>query len=66
VVLQPGIEQRELILSKSQGDRVVFGLPSVVSYHAPLGGEPDEGTAYLLPPFAKSAFSAAPVRSAPP
>jgi hypothetical protein len=57
VVLQPGIEQRELILSKSQGDRVVFGLPSIVSYHAPLGDEPDEGTTYLLPPLAKSAFS---------
>lgn len=57
VVLQPGIDQRERILGQSPSDRVVFGVPSIVSYHAPLGDEPDAGTAYLLPPLAKTALS---------
>lgn len=58
VVLQPGIEERELVLGKSLHDKVVFGLPSIVSYHAPLADEGgEEGTAYLLPPLAKSVFS---------
>lgn len=59
VTLQPGVDDREYILSFVPEDRVVFGMISLISYYAPLPGEkvPEPGMAYWFPPLSPSPFS---------
>jgi 2-dehydropantoate 2-reductase len=60
VALQPGQEDRDCILAAGVGaDRLVSGMITVVSYHAPLPGEsvPVPGMAYWFPPMAPAPFS---------
>jgi hypothetical protein len=60
VSLQPGLHDRALFLEHWPESRVVSGMISLISYHAPL---PDEtrfatpGMAYWFPPLAPSPFS---------
>ncbi|MCU1500195.1 MAG: hypothetical protein JWM47_4148 [Acidimicrobiales bacterium] len=59
VTLQPGLEDREYILKHFPEDRLVAGMISLISYHAPLPGEkvPEPGMAYWFPPLSPSPFS---------
>ncbi|MHC4830283.1 MAG: ketopantoate reductase family protein [Planctomycetota bacterium] len=52
VTLQPGIKDRAFLLERLPEERLVGGLISLVSYHAPLPGEsvPTPGMAYWFPP----------------
>lgn len=60
VALQPGQEDRDCILAAGvSADRLVSGMITVVSYHAPLPGEavPVPAMAYWFPPLAPAPFS---------
>ncbi len=60
IVLQPGLEDREVVERHVAGERIVQGLISLVSYPAPLPGEtrfPEPGIAYWFPPLSPSPFS---------
>jgi 2-dehydropantoate 2-reductase len=60
VALQPGQEDRDCILAAGASpDRLVSGMITLVSYHAPLPGEtvPVPGMAYWFPPLAPAPFS---------
>ncbi|HUQ00861.1 MAG TPA: 2-dehydropantoate 2-reductase N-terminal domain-containing protein [Kofleriaceae bacterium] len=61
VALQPGLDDRALYLAAgATDDRLVQGLISLISYHAPLPGEtrfPGPGMAYWFPPMGPSPFS---------
>lgn len=59
VALQPGSEDREVITQVVPAERVVSGMITVISYHAPLEGEtvPEPGMAYWFPPLAPAPFS---------
>jgi hypothetical protein len=54
VVLQPGLDDRKIVEAAGVvSARIVVGLISMISYHAPLPGEtrfPKPGMAYYLPP----------------
>ncbi len=69
VVLQPGLTDRGLIEAAGVApDRIVTGLISLISYHAPLAGEtrfPGPGMAYWFPPGSPSLFSGPPGRVDP-
>lgn len=61
VMLQPGLDARALVLAAGAAEaRLVKGLISLISYHAPLPGEtrfPTPGMAYWLPPGAPCPFA---------
>jgi 2-dehydropantoate 2-reductase len=59
VSLQPGREDRDVILRVVPVDRLVAGMITVISYHAPLPGEtvPEPGMAYWFPPLQPAPFS---------
>jgi 2-dehydropantoate 2-reductase len=61
VVLQPGLDDRKIVEQAGvSADRIVAGLISLISYHAPLPGEtrfPEPGMAYWFPPRAPGLFS---------
>lgn len=61
VALQPGLDDRaRLVEAGVREDRLVQGLISLISYHAPLPGEtrfPTPGMAYWFPPRSPSPFS---------
>ena len=61
VALQPGLDDRGVLIAAGAApERLVQGLISLVSYHAPLPGEtrfPAEGMAYWYPPLSPSPFS---------
>lgn len=59
VSLQPGSEDRDVILAAVPAERLVSGMITVVSYHAPLPGEtvPEPGMAYWFPPLQPAPFS---------
>jgi 2-dehydropantoate 2-reductase len=59
VALQPGSEDRAVILQSVREDRLVSGMITVISYHAPLPGEavPEPGMAYWFPPLQPAPFS---------
>lgn len=59
ISLQPGSEDRDLVLAAVPADRLVSGMITVVSYHAPLPGEtvPEPGMAYWFPPLQPAPFS---------
>ncbi len=59
VTLQPGVENRAHLLTLVPAERLVCGLISLISYHAPLPGEavPVEGTAYWFPPASPGILS---------
>jgi 2-dehydropantoate 2-reductase len=65
VALQPGLDDRDYLLERIPAERLVQGMISLVSYHAPLEGEtvPEPGMAYWLPPFMPSPFSGPPERA---
>jgi hypothetical protein len=68
VVLQPGPEDRAFVLESVPEARVVTGMISLVSYHAPLPGEtrfPEPGMAYWFPPMSPSPFSGPEARVVP-
>lgn len=55
ISLQPGIEDREVLLRHVPEERLVSGAIVLISYHAPLPGEtrfPEPGMAYWFPPSA--------------
>jgi len=61
VVLQPGLDDR-LVVERAgvAAERIVAGMISLISYHAPLPGETrfaKPGMAYWFPPRAPSLFS---------
>lgn len=66
VALQPGLDDRALVLAAGAAeDRLVQGLISLISYHAPLPGETrfaTPGMAYWFPPMGPSPFSGPPAR----
>ncbi|HUB07248.1 MAG TPA: 2-dehydropantoate 2-reductase N-terminal domain-containing protein [Myxococcales bacterium] len=67
VALQPGLGDGELILAAVDPARVVFGVTSFLSWHAPLPGQaplPEPGFAYWFPPLGKSPFSGPAERAA--
>ena len=62
IALQPGLDDREHILKNGPSGletRLVSGMISLISYHAPLPGEvvPTPGMAYWFPPLSPSPFS---------
>ncbi len=62
IALQPGVDDRaHLIATGPQGleSRLISGMISLISYHAPLPGEsvPQPGMAYWFPPLSPSPFS---------
>jgi 2-dehydropantoate 2-reductase len=61
VALQPGMDDRAtLIAAGAREERLVQGLISLISYHAPLPGETrfaKPGMAYWFPPMSPSPFS---------
>jgi hypothetical protein len=60
VSLQPGIEDRELVLRHVPASRLVSGAIVLISYAAPLPGEsrfPEPGMAYWFPPLAPAPLS---------
>lgn len=61
VSLQPGLDARALVLAAGVDEaRLVRGLISLISYHAPLPGEtrfPTPGMAYWFPPLAPCPFA---------
>jgi 2-dehydropantoate 2-reductase len=59
VSLQPGSEDRDIVIAAVREDRVVSGMITVISYHAPLAGEtvPEPGMAYYFPPMQPAPFS---------
>jgi ketopantoate reductase len=60
IALQPGLDDRALILRHLPEERLVAGLISLISYAAPLPGEtrfPEPGVATWFPPLAPSPFS---------
>ena len=59
VSLLPGIEDRDLLLQFVPEDRLVSGLITIISYPAPLPGEPAEsrGMAYWFPPLGPTPLS---------
>ncbi|MCL4228387.1 MAG: ketopantoate reductase [Myxococcales bacterium] len=68
VALQPGLDDRALVLAAGvPEDRLVQGMISLVSYHAPLPGETRfarPGMAYWFPPLSPSPFSGPAARTA--
>lgn len=53
VLLTPGIDDRTFVASKVGEARLVCGMITLISYHAPLPGEtrfPEPGMAYWFPP----------------
>jgi 2-dehydropantoate 2-reductase len=59
VSLQPGSDDRGVVTAAVPEDRVVSGMITVISYHAPLAGEtvPEPGMAYWFPPLQPAPFS---------
>jgi 2-dehydropantoate 2-reductase len=59
VSLQPGADDRAVVLESVPFDRVVSGMITLISYPAPLDGEtvPEPGMAYWFPPLAPAPFS---------
>ena len=59
VSLLPGIEDRKLLLQFVPDERLVSGLITIISYPAPLAGEPQdsEGMAYWFPPLGPTPLS---------
>lgn len=68
VALQPGLDDRKtLIAAGASDDRLVQGMISLISYHAPLPGETrfaKPGMAYWFPPLSPSPFSGPAERTA--
>lgn len=67
VVLQPGLDDRRTVEAAGvPAERIVSGMISVISYHAPLPGEtrfPEPGMAYWFPPRSPSLYSGATERT---
>ncbi len=61
ISLQPGLFDQDLIAGLVGPERLVTGLISFSSWHAPLPGSvrPEHGFAYWHPPFAQSRFDGA-------
>lgn len=58
VSLQPGLDDRALLLERVPEERLVSGLIAYLAWLAPLPGQTGpKGMAYWFPPFAKSRFS---------
>ncbi|MBI3544298.1 MAG: ketopantoate reductase [Deltaproteobacteria bacterium] len=59
VMLQPGIDDRDHLLKLVPAERLVTGMISIISYHAPLPGEkvPEPGMAYWCPPLSPTLLS---------
>ncbi len=59
ITLLPGIEDRALLLEYIPEERLVSGLIPIISYPAPLPGEPEDarGMAYWFPPLAPTPLS---------
>lgn len=65
VALQPGPEDRELLLRWVPAERLVTGMIPFISFQAPLKpGEPpaEPGVAYWIPPLTRGPFSGPPER----
>ncbi len=64
VSLLPGIEDRKLLLEYVPEERLVTGLITIISYPAPLPGEPEDakGMAYWFPPLGPTPLSGPPER----
>lgn len=63
VALQPGMDDRRLLLEHWPEERLVQGVITLIAYQAPLPGEdhmPDKGVAFWLPPMSKSPFAGPP------
>jgi ketopantoate reductase len=68
VSLLPGVHDGAYIAARIDPARIVSGLISFISYHAPLPsdtGYPEPGMAYWFPPFSPSPFSGPPALVAP-
>lgn len=67
VVLQPGLDDRRVVEAAGvSADRIVSGMISLISYHAPLPGETrfaGPGMAYWFPPASPSLFSGSAARA---
>jgi 2-dehydropantoate 2-reductase len=65
VFLQPGLRDRDAILARWPTERLVQGLITLLSYHAPLPGEhvPHPGVAYFFPPLFATPFTGPPDRT---
>ncbi|MFN0245958.1 MAG: ketopantoate reductase family protein [Kofleriaceae bacterium] len=67
VMLQPGLEDRRVVEDAGvPSPRIVAGVISMISYHAPLPGEtrfPEPGMAYWFPPGAPTMLSGERARS---
>ncbi len=68
VALQPGLDDRSVLAAAGASEaRLVQGMISLISYHAPLPGEtrfPKPGMAYWFPPLSPSPFSGPAERTA--
>lgn len=59
IMLQPGLEDRDLLLSHWPEERLVTGLIAFIAYQAPMPGEArftEPGVAYWFPPMGPSPF----------
>ena len=67
VMIQPGVDDYELVTARVPAEQVVSGMVGMTSYAAPLAGErvPRPGTAYWWPPLGGCPFDGAPARVAP-
>lgn len=59
IMLQPALDDRDFVLRHVPASRLVSGMISIVSYHAPLEGEAVSapGVAYWVPPLSPNLFS---------
>lgn len=59
ICLQGGLGDQEFLLKHFSRDQLVYGMISMISYHAPLPGESvkGQGMAYWFPPMGPSPFS---------
>lgn len=59
ITLQPGLEDRDYLLTKLPASRLIEGMIPIVSYATPMAGETvaEPGIACWIPPFQKGGFS---------
>ncbi len=67
VSLQPGLNDRDYLLTKVSRDRLIEGTIPIISYETPMPGEQRTipGTAYWIPPGGYAAFSGSSERVLP-
>jgi ketopantoate reductase len=66
IMLQPGMNDYAHVTALVPRERVVYGMITLASFHAPLAGEEGDPTmTWWFPPFSSAPFSGVPERTQP-